>query len=145
MINTFRWSGSYEIRTNGELTAIVRNTIMQAVLTQFRDALKGTTPALQITHLAIGTSGAAITGTETQLGAELFRTPIAAQSDSAYNKLQTSFVVLDTEAVGTWAEIGIFCGGTSTPNSGTLLSRILYSKVKTASEEITITRTDTFS
>ena len=144
MIDTYRWVGVFEIQHKNGID-IVRNRIMQAAITQLRDILSGSAPALQITHLAIGTSSTAITGAETQLGAEIFRTPVALQASTAYNIMQTSFVILDTEAVGTWAEIGIFCEGTMAANSGTLLSRILYSKVKTASEEITITRTDTFT
>lgn len=144
MIDRYGWLGVFEIRHKKGID-IIHNRIMQAAITQLRDILSGSAPALQITHLAIGTSSTAITGAETQLGAEIFRTPVALQQVMAYNIMQTSFVVLDSEAVGAWAEIGIFCEGTMTANSGTLLSRILYSKVKTSSEEITITRSDTFT
>jgi hypothetical protein len=52
--------------------------------------------------------------------------------------------LLDAEAVGNLEEIGIFCGSTATSsvNTGTLMSRILFKKTKTANEEITIRRTD---
>jgi hypothetical protein len=59
-------------------------------------------------------------------------------------RIETTFTILDNEAVGIIREIGIFGGAaaTSTPNSGTLIARVLWNKTKSSSEEITIKRID---
>ena len=145
MINNIGWQGKYEIYSNGELIDTIYNRITNQAITVFRDVLKGTSASYAISHIAIGTSSAAVTGAETQLGAEIFRTPDVSQIDVSFQEIKTAFVVLDLEAVGTWQEIGIFANGTATANSGFLLSRILFTKVKSANEEITVYRYDSFN
>lgn len=136
--------GKFEIFINGKLETVIYNKVMDTVLEQMVKSLQGTSPDLQIKYLALGTSNTAITTSDTQLGAEIFRTPITTQSAGGIGELATDFVVLDTEAVGTIEEIGIFGGTTagSGANTGTLISRILWHKVKTSSEEISFRRTD---
>jgi hypothetical protein len=107
--------------------------------------LKGDTADLEIKYLATGTSDVAVTDTDTQLGAEIFRTPITVGPiDVGVGHIEHRFSILDTESVGLIKEIGIFGGSTAsiTPNSGVLLSRVLWTKNKTNSIEITITRVD---
>jgi hypothetical protein len=131
--------------SNGILVDELTNMITNQALTAIRDILKGVSANYPITHLAIGTGTTAVTGAETTLVTEVFRTPVSSQSDITFKEVGTTFVVLDTEAVTTWREIGIFANGTMTANSGFLISRILYTKVKTANEEITIARSDSFN
>ncbi len=78
---------------------------------------------------AVGTSSAAVTGTETQLGAEVARAALSVQI-RALNVLTWSFVFTATQANVSQQEVGIFLGGTTVANSGSLLSRILQVKVK---------------
>jgi hypothetical protein len=94
--------------------------------------------------MALGTGNTAITNTDTTLDTEIFRTPITLQEDVTTGEIVTTFTVLDSEAVGSLEEIGIFGGSTATASAdtGTLISRILWSKVKTNSEEIEFRRTD---
>jgi len=101
------------------------------------------TPDLEIKYLALGTGNATITDSDTVLDSEIFRTaPSAAHARVATGQIETSFTVLDTEAVGDLKEIGIFCGSSATgsADTGTLLSRVLWTKTKSASEELTIKR-----
>ena len=78
---------------------------------------------------AVGTSSVAVTGTETQLGAEVARSAMAVQT-RLLNVLTWSFVLTATQGNVSQQEVGIFLGGTTVANSGSLLSRVLQVKVK---------------
>lgn len=137
-------SGKYDIYINKKFKESVKNRIMNTVLDQIIEAYQGVNPDLEIKYLALGTSNTSISDTDTVLGAEIFRTPIVTQSKTGTGEIQTDFTVLSTEAIGQIEEIGIF-GGTSasgTVDTGTLISRILWSHDKTSSEEIAFKRTD---
>jgi hypothetical protein len=144
------WQGKFIIqikdKARGKVTEeVINNRVMNAVLNQLSDTLLGDAPDLEIKYLALGTSNTPVSDGQIQLGAEIFRTqavngPVRTQT----GQIETEFTVLDTEAVGTIEEIGIFVGSSATAsaNSGTLLSRILWHKEKTNSEEITFKRID---
>jgi hypothetical protein len=145
---TNNYLGYYQIKVvkDGKVVSdeVVKNRIMDTVLSQLIGAMKASAPDLEIKYLALGDSSTAVTDTDTQLGNEVFRTAYATRTDGVTGELKHNFVVLDNEAVGTINEIGIFGGSTatSTANSGTLISRILWSRTKTPSEEIQFIRTD---
>lgn len=141
MINE-KWSGKYVIQTKDGIE-VINNKVMDSALNGLVKALSGDSN-IQIKYLALGTSSAAITNTDTKLGNEIFRTPISNQELSGTGELTTDFIVLDSEAVGSIREMGIFGGSaaTSTKDSGVLISRILWSREKTNSEEINIKRID---
>jgi len=144
------WLGTFIIQVKNKATGkvseeVIHNRIMNVVLNQLSDTLLGEIPDLEIKYLALGTSNTPVIDSQTQLGEEIFRTqavngPVRTQT----GQIETEFTVLDTEAVGTIEEIGIFVGSTATgdPNTGTLLSRILWHKEKSNSEEITFKRID---
>lgn len=145
MTNDCGWQGRFEIYVNGKLDAVITNRIMDAILNEMADVLKGTAPDLSIKYVALGTSNTALTDTQTGLVTEIFRTaPVSNPTRTATGEITTEFTILDTEAVAQIEEIGIFVGSsaTSSANSGKLLSRILWSKNKTNSEELTIRRVD---
>jgi hypothetical protein len=144
LINEIGWKGKFDIFINGKLDMVIFNKVMDTVLDQMVEALRGETPNLEIKYLALGTSNTPVTNTDTKLGNEMFRTPIISQTKISTAEIVTEFIVLDTEAIGTIEEIGIFGGSaaTSSQDTGTLISRILWHKVKTNSEEITFRRTD---
>ena len=137
--------GQFEIYVNGKLDKKIKNTIMDTVLDQFIEVYQAQSVDLEIKYLALGTSATTVTNTDTQLGSEIFRTPITEQIKAATGTLRTEFVILDTEGVGLIEEIGLFGGSTATSSAdtGTLISRILWSKNKTSNEELNIIRTDT--
>ncbi len=149
MINNMSWSGKFVIeikdkKTGTTKTEVINNKVMDAVLNKLVQTLQGIEPNVQIKYLALGTSSAAVTTSDTRLGTEIFRTPVSGQESTALGEVTTDFVVLDTEAVGSIREVGIFGGSTATgaANSGVLISRILWSREKTDSEEINIKRID---
>lgn len=123
---------------------LIRNRITDLAISKMINALDGIDPDLQIKYLAIGTSANPINDSDTQLGNEIFRTQFLNSDLTAFNEFTTNFSVLDYEAVATWEEIAIFCGSsaTSSPNSGTMLTRILFHDEKTSLEEISIIRID---
>ena len=145
MINeNFGIMGGYDIIINKKYYETVKNRIMDTVLSQIIGIYKGDSPNLEIFYLALGTGNTAITDTDTTLDTEIFRTPVTVQTDVDTGEILTTYTVLDTEAIGNLEEIGIF-GGTSatvSADTGTLISRILWTKIKSNSEEIEFRRTD---
>ena len=143
------WIGEYDIlikyKNGKEEREHIKNRITNVGLNMIRDALKGDVADIELKYLALGTSDIAIDDTQTQLGAEGFRTAFVSQTTPATGQLQSTALVLDTEAVINIREIGIFAGvgATSTANSGILVSRILWSRNKTNLESIQFVRTDT--
>ena len=149
MIDNYGYQGYFKIKRKyidgTERTETIKNAITDVAINQLIGTLLGDAPDLEIKYLAIGTGSAPINNADTQLGTEIFRTPpTTAPTETANNEVTTIFTVLDSEAVANWKEIGIFVGAsaTSTANTGTMLSRILYDEEKTALEEVEITRID---
>ena len=151
MTNKTKWAGKFVIsvrnKDTGDVTdTVIHNRIMDDILDDLANTLVGTTTDLEIKYLAIGTGNTAITDSDATLDTEIFRTaPVSGPTNTDIGEITTEFIVLDTEAVAQIEEIGIFVGtsATASADSGTLLSRILWSKNKTASEEITFRRIDT--
>lgn len=144
------WLGQFDVYIKnqfGEWTfdQTINNTIMDVGLNFLRDALRGTVTDAEIKYIAVGTSSAAVTTTQTQLGAEIFRKPIYSKSAIATGQLVSIGILTETEAVANIQELGIFAGSTAsaTTNSGVMISRILYSRNKTNLESIQFQRTDT--
>jgi len=145
MTNKARWQGRFEIYINGQLEAVIDNRVMDAALDKLINSLTGVDPDLEIKYLALGTDNTAVTDSDTTLGTEIFRTaPTTGPSNTDTGEVTSEFVVLDSEAVATIEEIGIFAGSTATAaaDSGTLVSRILWNKVKTNTMEINFKRVD---
>ena len=150
MIDEKKWQGKFIIsvrnKATGDITEhVISNRVMDATLDVLANTLVGTASNIQIKYLAIGTGSTAITDTDATLDTEIFRTaPVSGPTNVSTGQIETEFVVLDTEAVAQIEEIGIFVGTTATgsADSGTLLSRILWSKIKTSQEEITFKRID---
>ena len=136
--------GEYRITINGTDVACIKNMITNAGLAALAKALTGLASA-EIKYLAIGSSSTAVSASQTKLVNETARFALASASSNGA-VTTTVFNILAGEGNGSIKEIGIFCGenATSARNSGTMLSRILWSHDKTNSEEITVTRTDTF-
>jgi hypothetical protein len=137
------WEGYFEITTNGQ-TELIKNRVMNAAINQLADAFTGVAPNLQIKWLAVGTSNTPVTDDDTKLANEIFRTQaVTSPTRISTGQIETEFKILETEAIGTLREIGIFAGNaTDVKDSGTLISRILWNKEKTVNEEMTIKRID---
>lgn len=150
MIEDNGYTGIFEIictnKKTGEIKAeVVKNRLTNEALDKFINILGGVAPDMEIKYLAVGTDGAALSDTSTQLVAEVFRTePSIDPQNVSTGRVETSFDILDSEANVHIMELGIFCGSiaTASANTGILLTRILYDKVKTSSEELSIKRID---
>lgn len=148
MQDIYGWVGQFkiQIKEKGVIkdTHIVDNRITNLALDAIINLLDNIDPNLDIKYIAIGDSAAAVNDNATQLGNEIFRAQIDTGSRTAIGIFNSTFSILDSEAVGQWEEIGIFCGdgATASANTGNMLSRILFSRTKTALEEISITRID---
>ena len=144
------WKGKWNIevidsKTRQIIDSVeINNRIMDAALDELIKVLQGLSTDLKIEYMALGTGNTAITNSDTQLVTEIFRTAPISETKTATGTLRTIFTVLDSEAVAQIEEIGIFGGSTATgtADTGTLISRILWSRNKTANEEIQFTRTD---
>lgn len=149
MIDALGWLGQFKIKVKnvetGEVTEeLIKNRITNTALDAIINILDNIDPNLDIKYLAIGTDNSPLDDNDTKLGTEVFRTQFTASNNTAVGEFTTEFAVLDSEAVTTWEEIGIFCGdsATASADTGIMLSRILYNRTKTALEEVDITRID---
>ena len=143
------WFGGYNIKVTNHLTGevkedFIKNQITNTALDAIINILDNIDPNLDIKYLAVGTDGTALDPDDTTLGTEIFRASFDTSNKTATGEFTTTFTIFDSEAVGSWKEIGIFCGdsATSTADTGIMLSRILYSRDKTNSEQIDFTRID---
>jgi hypothetical protein len=114
-----------------------------------RDALAGTLTAPNdgaIRYLAVGEANTAPNAADTRLSNETFRKAITA-SHRSDGQLETITYLAPSEAVGQIEELGWFCGPSAVAarDSGTILARVLYSRLKTNLESIKVTRTDTIA
>ena len=147
-----RWSGQWQIQVKDAQTGEIRrdetlnNHIMNTSLEAMSKTLMGTAPDIAIQQLAIGTDSTPVTDSQTGLITEAYRTSMVVTAIySATGKIQTEFYLTSTEGNMAIEEIGIFGGtaATTASDTGTLLSRILWSHTKTSSEEISFIRVDT--
>ena len=124
------------------------NLITNVGLNMMRDGLYGPGGAqdLEIKVFGIGDDNTAPTVADTTLGNETFRKARTSQSKPGTGQ-QTYVQYIDpTEAIGVIEEFGWFAGvaATAAANSGIMVSRVLYSRIKTDLESLQIERTDTF-
>ena len=147
MIDKYGWQGIViaQVKKNGKIIEekTIYNRVMNLALDEFIKVLYDN-PDMNIEYLALGTDNTAVADNQTKLVAEIFRCAYVSRTKTATGELTTVFVVNDSEAVATLEEIGIFCGSTAsaTVDTGTMSSRILWHRAKTANEEIQFTRID---
>lgn len=144
MNNKYKWCGEYLITSSKRgVIGQIKNKITDGGLAALATALTGS-PDISIAYFAVGTGAAAVSGAETQLGNETYRVAVT-DAVQAGGVVTSTFYLLEGEATGAITEIGIFGGSAASgaANSGTLISRVLWSYTKAADERINITRTDT--
>lgn len=134
-----------EVRVNGELKETIEldNQLTEAYRQAILNQLAGNTAVdLEIKYLAVGTDNTPATAQDTTLGAELFRSvPTAKTVVGTY--MQTYWVLTNEQANGSLREIGVFAGdATASPNTGTMISRIVISLEKNDTMEVTFIRKD---
>lgn len=134
-----------EVRVNGELRETIEldNQLTEAYRQAILNQLAGNTAVdLEIKYLAVGTDNTPATAQDTTLGAELFRSvPTARTVVGTY--MQTYWVLTNEQGNGSLKEIGVFAGdATASPNTGTMISRIVISLEKNDTMEVTFIRKD---
>ena len=125
-----------------------KNLLTNVGLNMMRDGLYGPGGAqdLEIKYLAIGSDNTAPAVGQTQLVVETFRKARTSQSKPGTGQQRYVQYIDPTEAIGVIEELGWFAGAAAGAgvNSGIMVSRVLYSRVKTSLESLQIERTDTF-
>ncbi|QOR34446.1 hypothetical protein IMX26_13240 [Clostridium sp. 'deep sea'] len=135
--NTFTSVNGMDLYTSiGSSEEVGEVMVTTNALNLLRDALNGDSVNAEINYIAIGDDTTAVTGNETQLGNELKRVPITSRSKSNDGVLDTVAELLDSDGAYNIREVGFIAGGTDTVNSGTLISRVIYSKDKTTLESL---------
>ena len=150
MIEQAGWQGIWQIKVVDKLTGKVKheetlhNRIMNDALDEIIKAMYDSPPDMQFSHLAIGDSDAPIADTQTQLGNEVFRAQFVSIERTGVGEVTSLAIILDSDYDGAIEEIGIFAGSgaSAAANSGLMISRILWSYNKLATEELQMTRID---
>ena len=152
MRENFRWYENIKIDVHDLDGKIIDTTQFSNIVTNagknwIADSLRISTQDNEIKYMAWGSSSTAAAAANTALATEYGRKLITSQTSSNTGFCETVCYISPTEAIGTIAELGWFCGSSAslTAGSGRMISRVLYARVKTALESITVTRTDTFS
>jgi len=120
-----RIKGEYEIWKDGVLIDRFHNIITTPVYAFILKAFNGESiDSLDVSYFAFGTGTTPVAEGDTTLETEVFRK--AFTSKSWNGKQFVAICQLSTaEANYSITEVGIFAGGTITPDSGTLLSHAL--------------------
>lgn len=138
MTDSVTINGKFTI-TNNHTGAVrtVQNIVTDGGLANISALLAGSGGGVYA-WVALGSSTTAVSASDTSLGTETFRTAVT-EITAAAGVCTAVFDLLLTEAVGDFEEIGVFVGGTSAADSGTLVSHALLDFSKTADEELFIT------
>lgn len=145
------WKGKVRIIVTGpdgrREEVLLDNLITDAGKNLLRDALMTGTTDCEIRYVALGSSNAAPAAGQTQLGAEFFRKQVTKQEAGGAGVLTTTVYIAPYEANQQIEEIGWFAGpgATGAANSGIMVARVLYSRLKNQLESLEIQRTDTIS
>ena len=153
MKSRWHWKSNVKVTVfdlEGEIIDIQAfpNKITNVAFNMARDGLYGDVADLEIKVFGIGDDNTAPAVGQTQLVNETFRQARTSQSKPGTGQQRYVQYIDPTEAIGAIEEFGWFAGAAAdsgTPNSGIMVSRTLYSRVKTGLESIQIERTDTFT
>ena len=140
----------------GNVRIVVRRAGLQAQVTHLTnlvtdvgkgvlaEALRTASAAPEITWVAGGGNATAPAAGDTTLYDENGRRQVTAQSVGAsINQTITTVYLGPNDANGQINELGWFADASSAKDSGILIARVLYSKLKDEEEAIQIERTDT--
>lgn len=116
-----------------------KNLVVNTGLALIADRL-GADTTNYITHLAIGDDSTPVTTSDTTLNNETFRKIIGSWSSPA-NVFQINITINADEAIGTWAELGLF----NAASLGVMLAHTNVDYTHVSGQTITITWNITFS
>jgi hypothetical protein len=123
------------------------NIIPNVLRNQFATLLSGTSvpSSFQANYIALWSGNTTPALTDTQLANETKRALFTNRYSSGHVAYLDRFFSSTEVAGQTFLEVGIFCDGTASANSGYLLSRILINETMGANETLTINATITIS
>ncbi|KKM75708.1 hypothetical protein LCGC14_1387540 [marine sediment metagenome] len=150
--------GRWQIRSNVKITVRdlegkvldvqeFHNLLTTVGLNMIRDVLAADVSDGETKYTAVGSDATVPALADTTLGTETFRKATTSTSKPGTGAFTHVVYIAPAEAVGAIEEIGWFCGAAAGAgaDSGILLSRVLFSRVKTNLESIQVERTDTFA
>ena len=145
-MNNIKWNGKYKVIINDTKDTEINNIVTTLAINELLKGLYDN-PDISIEYLAIGNGTTAPQITDTKLDNEVYRLAFDSQSKTGDGVLETIFTIEGGDWDGTIEEIGIFGGSTATgtKDTGTLISRVLYNKVKTSTQTFRFVRTDTIT
>ena len=94
--------------------------------------------SVNITHMATGTGTVSPSQSDTAMGAELFRKAPASKI-AGTDTVTCKMILLPAESNCTITELGVFCNGTDTAGSGTLISHASCNIIKNSNLKYLIT------
>ena len=97
----------------------------------------GPSPGALVTYCEVGTGITTPATSDIALTTPLFRATVASRSNDGNIAYVTGFFP-STEANGNLKEAGLFCGGTATAGTGSMISHVLVNITKSVSETLTI-------
>jgi hypothetical protein len=123
------------------------NIITTVGLGMIIDLLDGSISDGEIKYVGLGSDDTTPVVGDTTLGTETFRKAVTTQTQPTAISLLTTVYIAPSENVAQIEEIGWFAGtdAGAGADSGIMISRILYSRNKTALESIQIERTDSIA
>lgn len=136
-------SGIYYFIQDGKIIRTVKNQLIKDQIHHMKNLLLGYVPPdISIRYCAVGTGTTAADEEDSTLeteGDRIYRTNLYGQG----NLMISEFTFGQTDAIGTWSEVGIFCGygvATDVADTGYLLSRAIINPTvtKTSGKELTI-------
>jgi hypothetical protein len=102
------------------------NLITQSGLEALAALFIGELPQSNAMYLALGTGETEAASGDKKLEMEGFRKALTSKTRDL-NEVRLRFFLTTSEAIGEWAEMGVFLAGTDMPDSGKMLNRILPS------------------
>lgn len=144
--------GVYKFTIRDAVTGAIKRTYMynNIVPTTGRELIANNltaaspTNAPRVTHVALGSGTNTPANGDTTLQTEVYRNAAASRTNVSNVAYITGFFSA-VETTGTYREVGVFCNGTGTVDTGVLLSRVAVNITKTSSETLTLDWTLTIS
>lgn len=120
------------------LDAEIPNLVTSAWKNAIRDVYRGSVTNCRITYFETGLDGTATSAAHTSLQNASFRKAITSQAAGGTGVVTTTTYIAPGESNVQIEEVGLFGTptATSTVGSGTMVSRILYSRLKAATESL---------
>lgn len=129
-----------ELESLGAVRKVVlKNQVHLAAREMFAKMIAGeSTYTGEVNYGALGTGSGVITDSDTQLGAEVARKPVASRTRTN-DSVTIDFYYSKSDTDGTYNEFGLFIDGTATANTGLMYNRVLTGGwTKSSTEAMTV-------